>query len=125
MSRSVPRTIDRRGEYLSACDQCGVPFLRSALRRCRDGLLRCPDDFPGRDEVTLAEITASRAAAISRRLGAQPAADGAKPDVGSDGNNSSASSYTGPISRRTAEDVYNNDVHEYLDGDTPVGLPGF
>lgn len=125
MGRSVPRNIDRRGEFLSACDVCGVPFLRSALRRGRDGVLRCPEDAPGRDELTLAEITASRAAAISRRLGAQPPADGAKPDTDSSGNNASASQYTGAISRRTAEQVYNDDVHEYLDGDTPVGLPGF
>lgn len=125
MARTVPRTISRKGEYLSQCDVCGSPWLRSALRRGRDGLLRCPQDISGRDEVTLAELTASRAAAISRRLGAQSPADGARAITDSSGNAVSEGSYTGPVSRRTAEDVYNSDVHEYLDGDTPVGLPGF
>ncbi len=64
MSRSVPRNIDRKGEHLSRCDVCSVPYLRSALRRGRDGLLRCENDQPGRDELTLAELTANRAAAL-------------------------------------------------------------
>lgn len=110
MSRSVPRNIDRKGEHLSRCDVCGTPWLRSALRRGRDNLLRCPDDIAGRDEVTLAELTASRAAALSQRLGMRSPADGAVPDVDSNGGPSSSSSYTGPVSRRTAEDVYNGDV---------------
>jgi hypothetical protein len=110
MSRSVPRNIDRKGEHLSRCDVCSVPFLRSALRRGRDGLLRCESDQPGRDELTLAELTANRAAALSQRVGMTAAADGAVPDVDSLGRPSSSSSFTGAVRRFTAEDVY---------GDTP------
>lgn len=108
--RSVPRNVDRKGEHLSRCDVCGVPWLRSALRRGRDGLLRCANDTPGRDELTLAELTASRAASLSRRLGMQSIGDGACPDVDSNGQPSSSSSYTGPTRRYTAEDVYNDNV---------------
>jgi hypothetical protein len=104
--RSVPRNVDRKGEFLSRCDCCGVPYLRSALRRGRDGLLRCDNDRPGRDELTLAELTAARAAALSQKLGQQSLADGAVPDVDSTGQPSSSSSYTGPVSRRTIEEVY-------------------
>lgn len=114
MSRSVPRNIDRKGEHLSRCDVCGTPFLRSALRRCRDGLLRCADDLPGRDELTLAELTANRAAALSQRVGMTAPADGAVPDVDSQGRPSSSSSYTGPARRYTADDVYN--------GNPPTGF---
>ena len=110
MSRSVPRNIDRKGEHLSRCDTCGVPYLRSALRRGRDGLLRCENDRPGRDELTLAELTAQRAAALSQRVGMTAPGDGAVPDVDSQGRPSSTSSYTGTTRRRTAEDVYNGDV---------------
>lgn len=110
MSRSVPRNIDRKGEHLSRCDVCSVPYLRSALRRGRDGLLRCENDQPGRDELTLAELTANRAAALSQRVGMTAPADGAIPDVDSLGRPSSSSSYTGPTRRYTAEDVYNDDV---------------
>ncbi len=108
--RSVPRNIDRKGEHLSQCDVCGVMWLRSALRRGRDNLLRCENDLPGRDELTLAELTASRAAALSQRVGMQPIADGAKPDVDSTGQPSSSSSYTGPTRRYTADDVWNGNV---------------
>lgn len=107
MSRSVPRNIDRKGEHLSRCDTCGVPYLRSALRRGRDGLLRCENDLPGRDELTLAELTSARASALSQRVGMTAPADGAVPDVGSDGQPSSNSSYTGPARRYTAADVFN------------------
>ena len=112
--RSVPRTIDRKGEHLSRCDVCGVPYLRSALRRGRDNLLRCPEDHPGRDAVALAEITAARASAISQRLGQQSLADGAFPHTDSAGNAASGG-YTGPVSRRTAEDVY-------FDSGVPTGF---
>lgn len=105
MPRSVPRNIDRKGEHLSRCDVCGVVYLRSALRRCRDGLLRCENDRPGRDELTLAELTSNRAAALSQRLGMTAPADGAVPDVDSAGNASTP--YTGTVRRYTAEDVYN------------------
>jgi hypothetical protein len=110
MSRSVPRNIDRKGEHLSRCDVCSVPYLRSALRRGRDGLLRCENDQPGRDEFTLAELTANRAAALSQRVGMTAPSDGAVPDVDSLGRPSSSSSFTGVVRRFTAEDVY---------GDTP------
>ncbi len=80
MSRSIPRTIDRKGQHLSQCDVCGVMWLRSTLSRGRDGLLRCENDRPGRDSLTLAELTAARAAALAQRLGAQLPADGAVPD---------------------------------------------
>jgi hypothetical protein len=80
MGRSVPRNIDRKGEHLSRCDICSTPYLRSALRRGRDGLLRCSDDLPGRDAVTLSELTAQRAAGLAQRLGNISPADGAVPD---------------------------------------------
>jgi hypothetical protein len=108
--RSIPRNVDRKGEHLSQCDVCGVMWLRSALRRGRDGLLRCESDQGGRDALTLAELTASRAAALSQRLGMQSIADGAAPDTDSNGVPNSGSSYTGPLRRRTAEDVYNGNV---------------
>jgi len=114
MSRSVPRNVDRKGEHLSRCDVCGAMWLRSALRRGRDGLLRCENDQPGRDALTLAELTASRAAALSQRLGMQSIADGAAADTDSAGRANSSSGYTGPTRRRTAEDVYN--------GDPPTGF---
>lgn len=110
MSRSVPRNIDRKGEHLSRCDVCSVPYLRSALRRGRDGLLRCENDRPGRDELTLAELTANRAAALSQRVGMTAPSDGAVPDVDSDGRPSSSSSYTGTARRFTADEVYNGNV---------------
>lgn len=123
--RSVPRNIDRKGEHLSKCDVCGVVWLRSALRRGRDGLLRCEYDRPGRDELTLAELTASRAATLSQRLGMQSLADGAVPDTDSSGTPNSSSSYTGPTRRTTLEDVYFSGVPTYLDPGTRVNKPGF
>jgi hypothetical protein len=123
--RSVPRNIDRKGEHLSRCDVCAVMYLRSALRRGRDGLLRCENDRPGRDELTLAELTASRAASLSSRLGAQLPADGAVPDTDSNGQPNSSSSYTRSASRTTVEDVYNDEVPTYLSPGTRVNLPGF
>lgn len=125
MGRSVPRNVDRKGEHLSQCDVCGVMWLRSALRRGRDGLLRCENDREGRDELTLAEITASRAATLSRRLGMQSPADGAAPDTDSSGRPNSASGYTRSARRTTVEDVYDDDVPTYSDPGTRVGLPGF
>lgn len=124
MGRSVPRNITRKGEHLSKCDVCGVMYLRSALRRGRDGLLRCETDLPGRDELTLAELTAARAATLSRRLGTQSPADGAVPDTDSNGQPSSSSSYTGPTRRTSVDDVYGT-VPTYADPGTRVGLPGF
>lgn len=123
--RSVPRTIDRKGEHLSKCDVCGSMYLRSALTRGRDGLLRCRDDVAGRDELTLAELTAARAAALSRQLGSQSPADGAVPDTDSNGLPNSSSGYTGVARRRTVEQVYNDEVPTYLSPGTRVNLPGF
>ncbi len=126
MSRSVPRNIDHKGEFLSRCDVCSVPYLRSALRRCEDGLLRCPDDLPGRNAVTLAMLTAARAAALAARAGMKRPADGAFPDVDSNGQPSSNSSYTGPVSRRTVADVYfTNGIPTYDDPGTLVDKDGF
>lgn len=123
--RSVPRSIDHRGDVLSKCDVCGVMWLRSALRRGRDGLLRCEDDRPGRNELELAELTAARAAALSRRIGQLPIVDGAVPDTDSTGQVSSSSSYTGVTSRRTVEQVYNGDVPTYADPGTKNNYQGF
>ena len=123
--RSVPRNIDTKGEHLSSCDVCGVVYLRSALRRGRDGLLRCENDRPGRDALTLAELTAARASALAARAGQRLPADGARPDVDSNGVPSSNSSYTGTTRRRTAEDVYNNDVPTYADPGTLNNYQGF
>jgi hypothetical protein len=123
--RSVPRNVDRKGEHLSKCDVCGSMYLRSALRRGRDGLLRCADDIAGRDELTLAELTASRAASLSSRLGARLPADGAVPDTDSAGRPNSSSSYTRSAARTTAEDVYNDAVPTYSSPGTRVNLPGF
>lgn len=93
---------------------CGVVWLRSALRRGRDGLLRCENDRDGRDELTLAELTASRAKSLSELVGMRKPADGAAPDTDSQGQPNSGSSYTGPTRRYTADDVYN--------GDPPTGF---
>ena len=123
--RSVPRNIDRKGEFLSRCDVCSVPYLRSALQRGRDGLLRCANDRPGRDEVTLAELTASRAAALSRQLGMQSTADGAVPDTDSNGQPNSSSSYTHSARRTTVDDVYLDGAPTYLSPGTLVNKPGF
>lgn len=112
--RSVPRNIHTKGEHLSRCDVCSVPYLRSALRRGEDGLLRCENDLPGRSEMTLARLTAQRAQQIAARSGYGLPADGAYPDTDSQGRPNSQSSYTGPTRRFTAEDVYN--------GDPPAGF---
>jgi hypothetical protein len=89
---------------------CSVPYLRSALIRGEDGLLRCVNDRDGRNEVTLARLTAERAKAIAARMGAGLPADGAYPDTDSQGRPNSQSDYTGPLRRTTAEDVYNGNV---------------
>lgn len=88
-------------------------------------MLRCDQDLPGRDEVTLAELTANRAAAIAARVGMNQPGDGARPDVDENGVPFSGSSYTGPVSRRTASDVYNGDIPTYADPGTLVNKPGF
>jgi len=125
MGRTVPANINHRGDYLSMCADCGAMWLRSALRRGRDGLLRCENDRPGRNALELAELTASRASALSRRLGEQSSNDGAVPDVDSTGQVSSSSSYTGTTRRRTVDQVYNGDPPTYDDPGTLVNKPGF
>ena len=125
MSRSVPRNIDRKGEHLSRCDVCGVMWLRSALRRGNDGLLRCENDRPGRNELTLAQLTAARSAALAQRVGLRSVADGAAPDTDSAGLPSSGSSYTGETRRFTADEVYNGAEPTYDDPGTRLGLAGF
>lgn len=40
------------------CDTCGVLWHRHEMRRKRDGLWYCPDDYPGKDSVTLSEQAA-------------------------------------------------------------------
>lgn len=125
MAQSVPRNINHRGDYLSRCDVCGCMWLRSALRRGRDGLLRCEQDLPGRSELELAELTAARAAALSRQSGLRTPVDGAVPDVDSTGQVSSSSSYTGTTRRRTVEQVYNGAVPTYTNPGTLVDKDGF
>ncbi len=123
--RSVPRNITRKGEHLSGCDVCGVVYLRSSLTRGSDNLLRCENDRPGRNALTLSQLTAARAAALAQRLGMNAVADGAKPDVDSNGVPSSSSSYPGVTRRRTVEEVYANGVPTYADSGTLVGKEGF
>lgn len=107
------------------CDTCGVMYLRSSLQRGDDNLLRCKNDLPGRNSLTLAKLTAARAAALSQRLGQVSPADGARPDVDSTGQPSSSSSYTGVTRRRTVSDVYNGAVPTYANPGTLVDLDGF
>jgi hypothetical protein len=123
--RSVPRNIDRKGEVLSQCDICGSMWLRSALKRGKDNLLRCVHDQPGRDERTLSELTAARASVLSQRLGLQSIADGARPDVDSTGQPSSSSGYTGVTRRYTVSEVYDGAVPTYANPGTKNNYPGF
>ena len=124
--RSVPRNIYHKGEHLSQCDVCGVMWLRSALRRGIDGLLRCENDRPGRNAVELAEATRAQAARVAALTGSGLPADGAKPDVDSNGVPSSSSSYTGPVQRTTVEDVYyDSGVPTYDEPGTTLDLDGF
>jgi len=125
MAQSVPRNIYHRGDYLSRCDCCGTMWLRSALRRGRDGLLRCEQDRPGRSELELAMLTAARASALASRAGLRTPSDGAVPDVDSTGQVSSSSSYTGTTRRRTVEEVYNGAVPTYDNPGTLVDKDGF
>lgn len=52
---------------MDECDYCGVPWLRSKLRRDRSGLLYCPDEGGGLDQVTLNEQNAANAARRTMR----------------------------------------------------------
>lgn len=60
------------------CDICGVAWQRHRMRRKRDGLWYCPDDYPGIDPVSLAAIT-SRQIDRSERFKSRP--DGANWDT--------------------------------------------
>jgi hypothetical protein len=60
------------GEYKARCDICGARYLRSEMRRMRDGTLRCPDDSSGLDPVSLAEIEAENAANLAMRINRYP-----------------------------------------------------
>lgn len=127
MSRSVPRNIGHKGEHLSRCDSCGVMYLRSALRRRADNQLYCPNDYPGRDNITLAQVTAARAAALSARTGTQLPPDGAFPDLDENDVPWSGSSYTGPVTKRDAASVYfeTDGPPTYDNPKTKLGYPGF
>ena len=59
------------------CDVCGVLWPRAKLKKKRDGLWHCPDDFPGKDSVTLSEGNAN---AASRPRGHKQYPDGASQD---------------------------------------------
>lgn len=54
-SRSPP------GDTRKLCSYCGAAWYRSQLRRDAAGLLACPDEYPGRDAVTLSEGNAALA----------------------------------------------------------------
>jgi len=75
------RTVGKRqppgplGTFL--CDICGALWHRGKMRRKRDGLWYCPDDFPGRDSLTLSEGNANQAA---RPRGGKHYPGGAKQD---------------------------------------------
>ena len=101
--RTIPN-IPQRGDYLSKCQVCEVPYLRSALVRCSDNLLRCPTDARGRNELELARESAMDAAMAAMGKDTTPA-DGAFPHLNVDGS-VSTSDYQGPIRRTTMEDVY-------------------
>ncbi len=103
MGRTIP-SIPQRGDYLSRCDDCGIPYLRRDLVRGSDNKLRCPVDAPGRNELELARESAENVAIHAASKDTTPA-DGAFPLLDTDGN-PSVNDYQGPISRRTMEDVY-------------------
>lgn len=62
--RTMPRrlsTTHPRGDYRCLCAYCGVLWHRSRLRKDAAGLLACPDDARGRDQVTLNRLNAANA----------------------------------------------------------------
>lgn len=123
MARTIPANIKEHGHYTSKCDVCGSMWLRRDLRRGRNGQLRCPDDWAGRDELELAELTAMSAAAVAAAQAAQLPADGASPHLGSDGT--PGEPYTGPTRRTTGDDIFNGNEPSYFDSGTLLGLDGF
>jgi len=117
MPRTIP-LIPQKGDYLSKCDDCGIPYLRRDLRRGSDGKLRCPVDAPGRNELELARESAENVAMHAMSKDTTPA-DGAAPLLDTDGN-PVVSDYEGPIARFTMEEVYlDNPPETFAD---PIGL---
>lgn len=58
-----------RGDYPVLCDICGVPWLRSRMRRDPDGRLRCPDDQKGLETAGLTQRNLAEAQRASAILG--------------------------------------------------------
>lgn len=103
MARTIP-LVPQKGDYLGACDDCGLPYLRRDLFRGSDGKLRCPVDAPGRNELELAQESAMNVIAAAAAKDTEPA-DGASPLLDEYGN-ASVSDYEGPIGRYSEADVY-------------------
>lgn len=103
MANTIPNR-PQKGDFLSRCDDCGLPYLRRDLVRGSDGKLRCPVDAPGRNELELARESAENVAAYAASLDKTPG-DGAAPLLDTDGN-PSINEYQGPIYRKTEADVY-------------------
>ncbi len=101
--RTIPLR-PRKGDYTSACDDCGLPYLRRDLVRGSDGKLRCPVDAPGRNELELAQESAMNIILDAAAKDTTPA-DGARPLLNADGS-VSTSDYQGPVQRYTEADVY-------------------
>lgn len=59
--RTVGRRHTSKAKATFTCDICGVLWPSTKLRKRRDGFWACPDDYPGRDSVTLAELNAAHA----------------------------------------------------------------
>jgi len=57
-------------DYQTACDVCGVNWLRSELKPTEDGRLLCPDDSDG---MTEAELNRERVATAGDTAGVVPA----------------------------------------------------
>ena len=74
------------------CDICGVLWQRHMLRKKRDGLWYCPDDFDGRVSITLSEGNAAAAA--------KPRPDKPKPS----GANWDSENGTGSVDHLTTSD---------------------
>lgn len=69
MVRTIPRRLKRdhiKGDYRARCDYCGAMYHRSMLTRKEGGLLACPDDVKGRDEVELSRLNSEHAASVTR-----------------------------------------------------------
>lgn len=58
IGRHWPKTA--KGDYVWKCDWCGVRWPMSQLTRKPGGLLACPDDVRGKDELELTEGNQAR-----------------------------------------------------------------